>query len=165
MDVRRYQSGWLPSIAAFGAYSENAMRNEFNFTQSGNWYPTKMVGVKATLNIFDGLSAAAQTQQARIKLEQAKNKKFNVEQSLFLDFEASKAAYLTAISKQKHTQNNLLLAEKIYNKTLAKYKEGLVSSSELSQTGADFMQSHSEHATAIKELLLAEIKYQRTLGK
>ena len=165
LDVRRYQSAWLPSIAAFGTYSENAMRNEFNFTQSGSWYPTKMVGVKATLNIFDGLSGTAQTQQARIRLEQSKNNKFNVEQSLLLDYEASKGAYLTAISKQEHTNNNLQLAEKIYQKTLAKYKEGLVSSSELAQAGADFMQSHSEYATAIKELLLAEIKYQRTLGK
>ena len=164
LDLRRYQSAWLPSIAAFGTYSENAMRNEFSFTEDGNWYPTKMVGVKATLNIFDGFSGTAKIQQARIKLEKAKNSQYNVEQSLLLDYEASRGSYLTAISTEAQTETNLVLAEKIYEKTLAKYKEGLVSSSELAQAGADFMQAHTEYASSIKELLLAEIKYQRTLG-
>ena len=164
LDLRRYQSAWLPSIAAFGTYSKNAMRNEFNFTEQGNWYPTKMVGIKATLNIFDGLAGRAKIQQARIHLEKAKNNQYNVEQSLLLDYEASKGSYLTAISTESHTSTNLMLAEKIYEKTLAKYKEGLLSSSDLAQAGADFMQAHNEYASSIKELLLAEIKYQRTLA-
>lgn len=164
LDMQRYQSSWLPSIAAFGTYSENAMRDEFNFLEDGNWYPTKMIGIKATLNIFDGFSRKAKIQQARIKLEQSKNNQHNLEQSLFLDYESSKGLYLTAISKETQTATNLKLAEKIYEKTLEKYKEGLVSSSELAQAGADFMESHTEYANSIKELLLSEIKYQRTLG-
>ena len=56
LDVKRYQSAYLPSIVAFGSYSQNAMRNEFNFTQDGKWYPAKLIGVKATMNIFDGFS-------------------------------------------------------------------------------------------------------------
>lgn len=164
LDMQRYQSAWLPSIAAFGTYSENAMRDEFNFLEDGNWYPTKMIGVKATFNIFDGFSRRAKIQQARLKLEQSKNNQYNLEQSLFLDYETSKGLYLTAMSKETQTATNLKLAEKIYKKTLEKYKEGLVSSSELAQAGADFMKSHTEYATSIKELLLSEIKYQRTLG-
>ena len=35
LDVRRYQSNYLPSIVAFGSYSKNAMRNEFNFDENG----------------------------------------------------------------------------------------------------------------------------------
>ena len=56
LDVRRYQSAYLPSIVAFGSYSKNAMRNEFNFTEDGKWYPSQLIGVKATMNIFDGFS-------------------------------------------------------------------------------------------------------------
>ena len=53
LDLRRYQSQYLPSIAAFGSYSENAMRNEFNFDDSDrSWYPTKVLGVKATFKSF-----------------------------------------------------------------------------------------------------------------
>lgn len=165
LDVRRYQSGWLPSIVAFGTYSENAMRNEFNFTQAGSWYPTKMVGVKATLNIFDGLSGTAKTQQARIKLEQSINQQVFVVESLQLDLAAAQGAYFTAVSSHQHKETNLSLAKKIYEKSLAKYKEGLISSLELAQAGADYLQAHSAYSSAMKDLLLADLKYQRTLGK
>ena len=32
LDLRRYQSQFLPSISAFGTYSQNAFRDEFNFS-------------------------------------------------------------------------------------------------------------------------------------
>ncbi|MBC8464509.1 MAG: TolC family protein [Bacteroidetes bacterium] len=165
LDVRRYQSGWLPSIAAFGSYSQNAMRQEFNFTADGNWYPTKMVGIKATLNIFDGLSGTAKTQQARINLEKSINQQAFVEESLQLELEVGQSAYFTAVKEYQHKETNLNLAQKIYEKTLAKYKEGLISSLELSQAGADYLQAHSEFSLSMKNLLLAKLKYQRTLGK
>ena len=61
------------------------MRNDFDFDDTDrNWYPTKMLGVKATLNLFDGLSRTAQVQKAKIKLEQAENEKSSMEQSLQL---------------------------------------------------------------------------------
>lgn len=165
LDLRRYQAQYLPSIAAFGSWSENAMRNDFDFDDTDrNWYPTKMLGVKATLNLFDGLSRTAQVQKAKIKLEQAENEKSSMEQSLQLDFEKSLSEYLTAISDIEHKENSLTLSKKIYQKTLTKYQEGLVSSMELSQSGADYLEAHANYAQAIYELLAAEMKYQRTLG-
>ena len=56
LDLRRFQSQLLPNISAFGTYSKNAMRNEFNFFEDGTWYPSQVVGLKASLNIFDGFS-------------------------------------------------------------------------------------------------------------
>ena len=57
LDLRRYQSQFLPSISAFGTYSKNAFRDEFNFFDEDlSWYPTQVIGVKATMNLFDGFS-------------------------------------------------------------------------------------------------------------
>ncbi|MFM7078543.1 MAG: TolC family protein, partial [Bacteroidota bacterium] len=45
LDFKRYQSMRWPSVVAFGSYSTNASRNEFNLLQSGyKWYPTSIVG-------------------------------------------------------------------------------------------------------------------------
>ena len=166
LDLRRYQSHYLPSIAAFGSYSENAMRNEFNFDDSDrSWYPTKVLGVKATLNLFDGLNRMAKVQKAKIKLQQARNDQQNIAQSLQLEYQQALSAYLTAISNIEYKDKSLSLSKKIYQKTLVKYQEGLVSSVELSQSGADYLEAHSNYSQAVYDLLSTEMKYQRTLGK
>ena len=166
LDLRRDQSRYLPSIAAFGSYSENTMRNEFNFDDSDrSWYPTKVLGVKATLNLFDGLNRMAKVQKAKIKLQQARNDQQNIAQSLQLEYQQALSAYLTAISNIEYKDKSLSLSKKIYQKTLVKYQEGLVSSVELSQSGADYLEAHSNYSQAVYDLLSTEMKYQRTLGK
>lgn len=165
LDLRRYQSQLLPSIVAFGSYSENAFRNEFNFFEDGGtWYPTKVVGIKASMNLFDGFSRVAKIQQAQIKLEQAKNNQYQVSESLFLAHQAALSNYLTAFNTHKQKAENLMLSKKIYLKTMAKYKEGLVSSTELSQSGAEYSQAQADNAQAIYNLLIAKTNYNRSVG-
>jgi outer membrane protein len=164
LDLRRYQSQFLPSISAFGSYSENAFRDEFNFFDEGNWYPTKVIGLKATMNIFDGFSRVAKVQQAKIKLQQAKNNRAQVAESLSLAHKVALSNYLTALHTQKQKTENLELSKKIYLKTMAKYREGLVSSMELSQSGADYSQAQADNAQAIYNLLIAKTNYNRSVG-
>jgi outer membrane protein TolC len=164
LDLRRYQSQFLPSISAFGSYSENAFRDEFNFFDEGNWYPTKVIGLKATMNIFDGFSRVAKVQQAKIKLQQAKNNRAQVAESLSLAHKVALSNYLTALHTQKQKTENLELSKKIYLKTMAKYREGLVSSMELSQSGADYSQVQADNAQAIYNLLIAKTNYNRSVG-
>jgi len=57
------------------------------------------------------------------------------------------------------------LAKKIYDKTLAKYREGLVSSLELSQAGTEYLQSNTNFSKSIYDLLITNLNYQRSLGK
>jgi len=164
LDLIRYKTAWIPSIAAFGAYSENAMRNEFNFTNDGSWYPTKMIGIKASMPIFNGFSGSALTQKAKIKHLQSLNDLEHTRQALVLDYKSSESAYLTALSSKKNQENNLRLYKKIYLKTLAKYKEGLVGSSEVATGGADYLQAQTDYSKSIQQLLITKMKYNRTLG-
>ena len=164
LDLRRYQSQFLPSVSAFGSYSKNAFRDEFNFFDEGNWYPTQVIGLKATMNLFDGFSRIAKVQQAKIKFEQAKNNQEQVSESLNLAHKVALSNYLTTFNTQKQKAESLELSKKIYLKTMAKYREGLVSSIELSQSGADYSQAQADNAQAIYNLLIAKTNYNRSVG-
>ena len=107
----------------------------------------------------------AKVQKAKIKLQQARNDQQNIAQSLQLEYQQALSAYLTAISNIEYKDKSLSLSKKIYQKTLVKYQEGLVSSVELSQSGADYLEAHSNYSQAVYDLLSTEMKYQRTLGK
>jgi len=164
LDLRRNQSQLLPSIRAFASYSQNAYRNEFDFFDEGKWYPSNVIGLKANMTLFDGLSRISRIQQAQINYEKARNNQFQTSEALQLAYEMALSNYITAFNSQEQTANNLELSKKIYQKTLLKYKEGLVSSSELSRAGADYSQSQADNAQAIYNLLIAKTNYNRSVG-
>jgi len=166
LDMRRYQTDKLPTVAAFAAFSASAMGNDFSaFDDNTHWYPSQLVGLKITLPIFDGLGGLARIQKARLKYEQAQNDKNQIAESLELAHLAAQSNYLNAISNYNHQQGNLVLSKKIYDKTLVKYREGLVSSLELSQTGTEYLESNSNFSQSIHNLLISNMNYQRSLGK
>jgi outer membrane protein len=166
LDMRRYQTEKLPSISAFASTGSSAMGSDFNaFEKEAKWYPNQLIGLKITFPIFDGLGGTARIQKARIKYEQAKNEKELISQSLELAHLAAQSHYLNAINNFKHQQSNLILAEKIYTKTTTKYKEGLVSSIELSQTGTEYLETSTHFSKSIHNLLISNLNYQRSLGK
>lgn len=166
LDMRRYQTDKLPTVSAFASFGSSAMGNEFNaFKEGTSWYPSQLVGVKITLPIFDGLGGMARIQKARLKYEQAKNDKNFISQNLELAHYAAQSNYLNAINNYHHQESNLALSKKIYDKTLAKYREGLVSSLELSQAGTEYLESNSKLSTNTYNLLISNMNYQRSLGK
>ncbi len=166
LDMRRYQSDYLPTVSAFASIGRNAMGVDFNaFEEDVNWYPSQLVGVKISLPIFDGLGGMAKTQQARLIYEQAKNDKNQITANLKLAFLASQSNYLNAISNYNHEQNNVILSKKIYDKTLEKYREGLVSSIELSEAGNGYLETSTNLSQSIYNLLINNLNYQRCLGK
>jgi outer membrane protein TolC len=164
LDLRRFQSQLLPSITAFASYSKNAYRNEFDFFDEGKWYPSNVIGIKANMILFDGLARVSRIQQAQINYEKARNNQSQTSESLQLAYEMALSNYITAFNSQEQTANNLELSKKIYHKTLLKYKEGLVSSSELSQAGADYSKAQANNAQSIYNLLIAKTNYNRSVG-
>ena len=165
-DLRRFQTDKLPSITAFGSVNNTSMGEEFEaFDRLSTWYPSQMIGLKITFPIFDGLGGAARIQKAKLVWEQAKNDKIQIEESLKLAHLTAQSAFLNSMSNYNHQENNLKLAKKIYDKTLAKYREGLVSSLELSQAGTDYLESNTDFSTSIYNLLITNQNYQRSIGK
>jgi len=166
LDMRRYQTDKLPKIAAFASIGSSAMGADFNaFEEGTHWYPRQLVGLKITVPIFDGLAGTARIQKARVKYEQAKNDKDQLAESLELAYLTAQSNYLNAISNFNHQENNLVLSKKIYDKTLTKYNEGLVSSIELSQAGTEYLETNTNFSKSIYNLLISNLNYQRSLGK
>ena len=166
LDLRRYQSQLLPSVSAFASVSNNAFRNNFDFFEDGGkWYPTQLIGIKASMSLFDGFSRLSKIQQAKIEYLKAKNNQSQLSESLKLAHQSALANYVTTFNTQKQTAENLELSKKIYFKTLTKYREGLVSSTALSQAGADYSEAQADNAQAIYNFLIAKTNYNRSVGK
>lgn len=165
--LKKEKSEYLPTFSAFATYQSNAMRNEFNFfKKTGNkWFPTTVIGINIALPVFNSGGRAAKVRQAKLELEKARNDKKNAAKGLKLDLLQARYDFSSALEKSENTEKNVNLAKKIYEKTLIKYRQGISSSLELTQTHNQYLQSQSKHTNAVVELLNSRVKLDKALNK
>lgn len=156
LNLRKERFGYLPSLAAFFTHQQSAFRNEFNFFENKPWYPSTIWGLKLKIPIFDSGIKMSKTSQAKIDIEKIENQKKQLENGLKLKAYSAQTDFYTALEKYNNEKENIVLAEKIFNKTLIKYKEGIASSMELTQAHTQWLSAQGNYISSMYELLNAK---------
>ena len=156
----------LPKLVAFinGAYSGNS--DEFTFTEnSQKWFGSSLVGVKLNIPIFSSLGRSANTQKAKITLEQAKIDLNEVQNRVQIEVNAALNDYQLAIENYFTEKENLRLAERIEKKNQTKYFEGMVSSFELRQAQLQLYTIQNSFLNSINVVITKKIELETLLNK
>lgn len=161
-NIKNLQSGYLPSLRAFGSLSQNYQGNTF---EDGFWAPTTVAGLRMSIPIFDGLDKKAKIQRARLELE-----KSNIQLQILKDIvelETTNARENIANAQRRLDQQkkNLSLAERIYQTTQVKYKEGVGSSLEVNQAEQMLYDSQRNYLQALYDLVSAGFQLKKALGQ
>ncbi len=164
LNITRYQLSKLPSIVAFGSYSKNAQRNEFNFFDKGEWFSTSLVGVKMSVPLFDGFGRSAKIQKARLELLKTKNNLDHLEQGISFEVNNASLKIKTAILTLQNQKHNTQLAEKVYNTTKLKYEQGLGSNMEIYSAQTELKMAQNNYYGALYDAIIAKIDYLKATG-
>ncbi|HET6242938.1 MAG: TolC family protein [Bacteroidetes bacterium] len=164
LNLKKEKYAYLPSIGAFLSHQENALRNEFTFFENGPWYPTTVWGVSIKVPIFDSGMKYAKIKQAKMEYEKTIISTTQVEQSLKLQAQTSKADLISSYERLLTEKQNLLLAEKIQNKTLIKYQEGLASSLDLNQVQNQLLSTQGNYINTVFDLLNAKSRFDKAMN-
>jgi outer membrane protein len=156
--LKREQSKYLPTISAFYRRHEQTNQPSFNFQVKD------LVGVGLTLPIFTSGQRSAKISQARFDLEKSRLNKESAGQGLLLEFETALDSYQTAFSNFSTNRESMVLSKKVFDKTVIKYREGVSSSFEMTQSQNQFLNSESSYYTSVLSLLTAKAKLDRILS-
>lgn len=166
LDVKRNRSEYLPSLSAFYSYQQNGMRDEFNFFDfTQDWFPNQVLGVQLDIPIFSSGGRKNKLQQAKLTLDKVQTIDKQVQQSLILQEKTARLDFANAWNVSINKKNSMELARKIHGKTEIKYKEGLASSLDLSQTHNQFIQAEMEYLLAVLDLLNKKADLDKILSK
>jgi len=157
LNLKLQKSSLLPDIAVFYTHEENFNKNSFSFT------PPNLIGLSMNIPLFGSGMKLSKINQAKIGLEKAKNSKQQVSLGLQTSFFDAKSSFITALNKYQTNKQNVKLAEKIYNKNIVKYKEGITGGMELTQSQNQYLQAQSNYYTSIIELTTAKSKLEKML--
>ncbi|MCF8389618.1 MAG: TolC family protein [Bacteroidales bacterium] len=158
LNLKREKSKFLPSLSAFYLYTDKTNKAAFDFTIN------HIAGLSVALPIFSSGQRMASVNQAKIEVEKSKNNSNLVGETLIMAVEQAKGDFKSAWEKYQIGIQNVELSEKVYNKTLIKYKNGVASSMEVTQANSQFLESNSGYSTALIEMLNAKTALEKALN-
>ncbi|MFH0866874.1 MAG: TolC family protein [Bacteroidota bacterium] len=157
LNLKLQKSSLLPDIAAFYTHQENFNESSFSFT------PPNLIGVSMNIPIFSSGMKKAKIRQAKIALEKAGNSKEQVSLGLQTTFSNAQSNFITYMNNYLTKKENVILAQKIYNKNIIKYKEGIIGSLELTLAQNQYLQAQTDLYTSIISLTEAKSKLEKLL--
>lgn len=164
-DIKQARSNYFPSLYFYGSYGALAQRPEFNFFQGGRWFDFGMIGMNLKVPIFDGLKASSMVQQRKIQKEMNMNDLEDFRLSLNLQKTVAENNLANAINEYNTQIENVKLAQKIMDKTVIMFSEGIGSSFELSQAQQELTTTQINYTQAVYGLLVSQLELKKTLGK
>ncbi len=155
LNLKREKSGYLPSLAAFYKHSEKAKQADFDF------FMKDMAGVQLNIPIFSSGQRKSAVAQRKLELLKMQNSREQALNGLQLEFKSANNDFSTSLEKYNNEKRNIELAERIYDKTLIKFKEGLSSSMDITTAQNQLFGAQSNYFTAVYSLLVAKNKIDK----
>jgi outer membrane protein len=156
--LKRQKSAYLPNLAAYYRHSEKLNTPDFDFA------PKDVAGLSMNIPLFSSGQRNVMLQQRVMELEKIRNSKSNATQGLQLDFITSRNALNAAYDKLQNEKRNIELTNRIYEKTLIKYKEGVSSSIDLTTAQTQYLNAQGNYFTALYTLLSSKNKLEKLLN-
>jgi len=164
LNMRLKRSEYYPTLSGFYQFQQDAMQNKFNFFGTDSkWYTNQMLGVQLQVPVFSSGNRKYKVQQAKLELDKIKVLDNQLKQGLELKVRTARSAFNNAYLIYQNKQLSVGNAEKIYNKTNIKYKEGLSTSLELAQTYNQYLTSQIDYLTSILDLLNKKTELEKEL--
>ena len=157
-------AGYLPSLSFNAYYGINAMRNEFDFFDSGDWYQSSYIGLSLRIPVFDGMQRQSRIAQSKLNIEKSKVNICNYRQSVKVELSNSEIQYRNAIENIQNEQANLNLAESVLKSTQLQYQQGTCSALDLVQAESSYRESLNNYYNKLLNLYVAQLNLEHSKG-
>lgn len=150
LTLKRQKSQFLPSLSGFYKYSDKTEKGAIDFTIK------HMVGLNLSVPIASSGMRMAKVSQAKMELDKVQKMQDQEAERLKIVAEQSTYDYKTALQNYYNEKENFNLSERVLKNATARFKEGMISSLELSLINNQFLQAQLSYASAIQQLLNAK---------
>ena len=127
MAVKAEKASYLPTLGGFAEYGSADSKFMQNFTENDAY----TVGLQLNFNVFNGGSDRAKVEKAKVKNMQVRTQVELAKKGIALKVKQLQTEILSLDSDVKSFQKQFDFAKKVYENYQARYKEGVVSISDV----------------------------------
>jgi outer membrane protein TolC len=154
----------FPQLSTYFQHQYMAFRNEFNFFQTGDWFPSTAWGVTLRIPISSGGMRNAQMQMARIDVLKREEEIAETRRMLMFQEIRLIQEFESAIEQLYIEEKNVALALKIYNNTSQKREIGTASTLEMTQVYAQVLSAQADFIRACSNILMTKNELDNLYG-
>jgi outer membrane protein len=169
LNKKLVNAGYLPSLSASGQAAYQGLQNKFStyFSSSSDnkWFPYANFTVTLSVPIFDGFEKRSKTRQAEMDTRKTELTLNNTKEALSLDYRNALNTYNINKINVTRQKQNLGLAEKVYQETSLKYKEGVTAMSSLLQDETSLSNAQASYLTSLYNFKDSELKIMSLNGE
>lgn len=161
--VAKAKSGWRPSVFANGT-AKTGVSKTTPLPGSSKSYDYESVSITLTQPVFNGFKTVESVRSAKAAVRAGRQNLLAVEQQVLLD---AATAYMNVVRDREilrlRARNITVLKEQLQS-TIARYKVGEVTKTDVSQARAALAQARSDYAQAKAQLAATIAAYEKVVG-
>ena len=162
-----YKAEYYPTLSLSGSYGYQGVGNKFPLGGKGpavNWFDYATIGLNLKIPIFNGFATRSRVRQADVDIKKLKEDMRSTELSLDLAYENARAQLTNSIITLNNQQENVQLAQEVYDNTRNNYNQGLAPLTDLLDAENSLTTSQNNYSSALLDYRLAEIQLIKAQG-
>lgn len=164
LDLKRYKSQYLPSLAAFGSVTRDFISNRFGNLYDRSFANT-LIGLQLNVPIFSGGQRYYRVKQAKLVVIKSDNDLFNLKNGINLQINQSQTAYINGLASLENQKSNRTLAQEVLRVTKVKYEQGVGSSLEVVTAETAVKEAETNYINALYDALTNKVNLDKALGR
>jgi len=162
-ELKGLQNSKLPSMRAYGVYGTTGYGNT-GANSFFNFHPIAYVGAQLSIPIFNGTITKHKILQKKIDIHKTNIQKELVTEKSKLDMINAEMQYVLANQNIAIVDDQIKLANKIYNTTVLQNKQGVATITDLLLADNSLREAQQNYIVAMVNLRKAELEYKRVTG-
>lgn len=153
------QWNYAPTIAGFYNYNKKILVSGFDMN------PNHLVGLNMSVPIFSSGMRKARVDQAKIDYNMARTNKLILEDQLKLQEKQFKYNLQSSLENYFTQQENVEVAQRVYDSYLRKFEQGMATSLDLTQANSNYLDAESNYLNSIMEVMNAKLQLDKLMNK
>lgn len=164
LNIKAINSQYFPNISFVAAAGYQFQNEKFNLSNTDLWFDHSLIGLRVSIPVFDGFRKQKQKQKAKFEISKIDEEIQFTRQLINTQLINAKKSLLVSYESIKVQENNLQLAEKIYNQSCLLYKEELYNVTDLLYTEMVLHDAQVGYWSGVIKYKKAELDFLKAKG-
>ena len=154
-NIQMQRWAYAPTISGFYSYTEKIMKSGFDLS------PKNVAGVNLNIPLFSGLSRKAQLSKAKVQYDKTQRSTLLLEEQLTLQEKQLTYEKNNAFENYITQKQNVVVSERVFQSMNNKYKQGQISSLELTQANSNYLQAENNYVSSVLQMLQSMLQLDK----